>query len=174
MGHKTQRRDLFFTALYSFHKGYWYSIPDIIWRQLHKFWEGVHQRAVDTSRSWGLSFPFIITFMLRKKGIKGTAADGPISVHPYFGRIQWSQIYSHMPRGHRARAADKPEMMDIEEPAAQPEAAIEPDAADDHYQEGEEYEETITISASNLVALQDTLDDMRFKIDNIERDARQA
>ena len=68
--------------------------------------------------------------------------------------------------------------MDIEEPAAQPEpsaqpeAAIEPDAADD--EEGEEYTDTITISASDLVALQDTLDDMRFKIDNIERDARQA
>ena len=84
-----------------------------------------------------------------------------------------------MPRVHRARAADEPEMMDIEklaaqpEPPAQPEVAVEPNATDDE-DEGEEYEETITISASNLVALLDTLDDMRFKIDNIERDAHQA
>ena len=84
-----------------------------------------------------------------------------------------------MPRGHQARVADEPEMMDIEEPAAQPEpstqpkAAVEPDAADDE-EEGEEYEEKITISVSDLVTLQDTLDDMRFKIDNIERNACQA
>jgi hypothetical protein len=45
LGHKTQRRDLFLTALYAFHKGYWCSIPNIIWRQLHKLWEGVHSRA---------------------------------------------------------------------------------------------------------------------------------
>jgi hypothetical protein len=31
LGHKTQRRDLFLSALYSFYKGYWCSIPDIIW-----------------------------------------------------------------------------------------------------------------------------------------------
>jgi hypothetical protein len=30
LGHKTQRRDLFLSALYSFYKGYWCSIPDII------------------------------------------------------------------------------------------------------------------------------------------------
>jgi hypothetical protein len=42
LGHKTERQDLFLTALYSFHKGYWCSIPEIIWRQLHKFWERVH------------------------------------------------------------------------------------------------------------------------------------
>ena len=113
--------------------------------------------------------------MLQKKGIKGTAADGPNFDHPHFGRIQWNQSYSHMPRGHRARATDEPEMMDIEkpatqpEPSAQPEAAVEPDAVDDE-EEGEEYEETITINASDLVALQDTLDDMQFKIDKyIER-----
>jgi hypothetical protein len=141
--------------------------------------EGVHQQATDTTKSWGLPFPFLITFMLWKKGIKGIAADGPISDHPHFRQIQWNQSYSHMPRGHRARATDEQDMMDIEEPAAQPEpsaqpeAAVDPDAADDK-EEGEEYEETITISASDLVALQDTLDDMRSKIDNIERDAHQA
>jgi hypothetical protein len=53
LGHKTQRRDLFLTALYSFYRGYWCSIPEIIWTQLYKFWEGVHQRAAETSPEAG-------------------------------------------------------------------------------------------------------------------------
>jgi hypothetical protein len=75
-----------------------------------------------------------------------------------------------MPRGHQARAADELEIMDMDEPAApEPvELAVEPDAADE---EEEEYEEMITIRASDLLALQDSLDDMLFKITNIERDA---
>ena len=32
LGHKTQRRDLFLSALYLFHRGFWCSIPEIIWR----------------------------------------------------------------------------------------------------------------------------------------------
>jgi hypothetical protein len=37
LGHKTQRRDLFLSALYAFHRGFWCSIPEIIWRQIQKF-----------------------------------------------------------------------------------------------------------------------------------------
>jgi hypothetical protein len=33
---------------------------------------------------------------------------------------------------------------------------------------------TVTLKATDVYALQDPLDDMRFKIANIERDARQA
>jgi hypothetical protein len=32
LGHKTQRRDIFLSALYSFHRGFWCSILEIIWR----------------------------------------------------------------------------------------------------------------------------------------------
>jgi hypothetical protein len=32
LGHKTQWRDLFLSALYAFHRGFWCSIPEIIWR----------------------------------------------------------------------------------------------------------------------------------------------
>jgi hypothetical protein len=68
-----------------------------------------------------------------------------------------------MPQGHQARAANEPEMMDMDEPAVpepvEPliEPAIEPDAVEE---EEEEQEETITIRASDLIALQDNLDDM--------------
>jgi hypothetical protein len=41
-GHKTQKRDMFLSALYAFHRGFWCSILEIIWRQIQKFWEGVH------------------------------------------------------------------------------------------------------------------------------------
>ena len=37
MGHKTLRRDMFLNALYSFHRGFWCSILEIIWRQIYKF-----------------------------------------------------------------------------------------------------------------------------------------
>jgi hypothetical protein len=63
--------------------------------------------------------------MLRKQGIKGTPDDGPITEHPQFSRILWNQSYSHMPRGHWARAADEPEMMDMDEPVAEPHVANE-------------------------------------------------
>jgi hypothetical protein len=78
-----------------------------------------------------------------------------------------------MPRGHRARPADEPEMMDMDEPAApEPvEPAIEPGAV---AEEEEEYEETITIRALYLLTLQDSLDEIRFRIANIERDEHQA
>jgi hypothetical protein len=64
-------------------------------------------------------------------------------------------------------------MMAMDEPVAlEPvEPPVEPDTTDE---EEEEYEETITFRASDLIALQCSLDDMRFKIINIERDARQA
>jgi hypothetical protein len=82
-----------------------------------------------------------------------------------------------MPQRHRAKATNEPEMMDMDEPVApepiEPpvEPAIEPDAANE---EEEEYKETITIRALDLLALQHSFDDMRFRIANIERGARQA
>jgi hypothetical protein len=80
--------------------------------------------------------------MLRKQGIKGTPDDGPITKHPQFSRIQWNQIYSHMPRGHRARAAEEPEMMDMDKPVEPPVDPIaEPDVADE---EEAKYEDMVT------------------------------
>jgi hypothetical protein len=92
--------------------------------------------------------------MLQKKGIKGTSADGPITEHPQFGRIQWNQSYSHMPQGHRARVADEPKLMDMDEEVAttaKPKAMAEEKA---------EQEETITISTADFYALQETLVDI--------------
>jgi hypothetical protein len=40
-------------------------------------------------------------------------------------------------------------------------------------EEGEDYEETIMLRASDFVAFQDILEDMRFQIANVQRDARQ-
>jgi hypothetical protein len=98
LGHKTQRRDLFLSALYAFHRGFWCSIPEIIWRQIQKFWDGVHHRGAEHMKTWGLPFPFLVTHILKKKGIKGDSTDGPITESPYFGPIQWRQSLSHMPK----------------------------------------------------------------------------
>jgi hypothetical protein len=89
LGHKTQRRDLFLSALYAFYRGFWCSIPKIIWRQIQKFWDGVHHRGAEHTKTWGLPFPFLVTHIQRKKGIKGDSTDGPITESPYFGTIQW-------------------------------------------------------------------------------------
>jgi hypothetical protein len=89
LGHKTQRRDMFLSALYVFHRGFWCSIPKILWRQIQKFCEGVHHRGAEHMKTWGLPFPFLITHILRKKGIKGSPADKPITESPYFDHIQW-------------------------------------------------------------------------------------
>ena len=70
-----------------------------------------------------------------------------------------------MPWGHQARAVNKPKMIDMDEPAEPKpvEPPIQPLAElDIGDEEEEEYEETVTIRASNFPALQDTLDDMRF------------
>jgi hypothetical protein len=125
------------------------------------------------TKTWGLPFPFLITHILRKKGIKGTPADGPITESPYFGRIQWNQSLSHMPRAAPAPALE-PELelepMDIPEIAAEPERAAE---QKEQPKEEEEYEETITLRALDFVHLQDTLVDMRSQIADLQRDARQ-
>ena len=92
----------------------------------------------------GITVPVLHHLYASEEGHKRHCSKwaGSISDHPHFGRIQWNQSYSHMPQGHRARAADEPEMMSIEEPAAQPEpsaqpeAAVEPDKVDDE-EEGE-------------------------------------
>jgi hypothetical protein len=122
LGHRAQRRDMFLSALYAFHKGFWCSIPEIIWRQIYKFWEGVHHRVAKHTRTWGLPFLFVITHILRKKGIKGNAIDGPITEHPWFERIQWNQSCSHMPRvavAPQPKPKLEPEPMDIHEMAAE-------------------------------------------------------
>jgi hypothetical protein len=55
-------------------------------------------RKANNTKSWGLPFPFLLTHILKKKGIKGTPEDGPVSEHPFFGRNQWNHSQSHMPR----------------------------------------------------------------------------
>jgi hypothetical protein len=151
---------MFLSALYVFHRGLWCSIPEIIWRQIQKFWERVHHRVAEHTKTWGLPFSFLITHILRKKGIKGTPEDGPITESLCFGPIQWCQSLSHMPRAAPEPAPQlqpKPEPMDIPKMATKPERAAE---QEDQLDEGEEYEEGIMIRASDLLQFQDTLLDI--------------
>jgi hypothetical protein len=60
-------------------------------------------RKTSTTKSWGLPFPFLLTYILKKKGIKGTPKDGPVTEHPFFSRNQWNHSQSHMPRGVRIK-----------------------------------------------------------------------
>ena len=121
---KTQRRDQFLQALYTFYKGHWYSIPSIIWNQINKFWEGVHWHKATNANAWGLPFSFLLTHILKKNGVKGTPKDGLVTEHPFFGRNQWNHSQSHMPLGIRApvpmvERMEDVDHMEVEEPAAQ-------------------------------------------------------
>jgi hypothetical protein len=74
---------------------------------------------------------------LRKKRIKGSPTDGPITESPYFGYIQWNQSLSHMPRDAPAPEPElEPEPMDIPEMAAEPKRATE---QEEQPEEEEEY-----------------------------------
>jgi hypothetical protein len=176
LGHETQRWYLFLSALYLFHRGFWCSISEIIWRQIQKFCEEVHHRGAEHTKTWGLPFPFLITHILRKIGIRGTPMDGPITESPYFGPIQWRQSLSHMPRAAPEPApelqpepepAPEPEPMDIPEMAAEHEMAVESERATDQEEQPEEYEEGIMLRASDLLHFQDTLVDIRSQIGDI-------
>ena len=75
--------------------------------------------------------------------------------------------------------------MDMDAIAAEQEMAAEPKMAAQYEEEAqqeaeaedepdeEEYEEMITLNTANIHALQDTLEDIRFQISDIQRDARQ-
>jgi hypothetical protein len=129
----------------------------------------MHHRSAEHTKTWGLPFPFLITHILRKKGIKGNATDGPITESPYFSCIQWNQSLSHMPR---AAPAPEPEPMDIPEMAAEQDIAAKPEGAAKQEEQPEEeneeeYEETITLRASDFVHFQNILEDMRFQITDL-------
>jgi hypothetical protein len=82
LGHKTQRRDMFLSALYSFHKGYWCSIPEIIWRQIYKFWEGVHHRVAKPTRTWGCHSLFSSLTCFERRALKAMQQMGQsLSIH---------------------------------------------------------------------------------------------
>jgi hypothetical protein len=108
--------------------------------------------------------------MLRKKGIKGNVTDGPIIEHPRFGRIQWNQSCSHMPK---VAPETEPEMMDMDEPAA-PAEPVEPKERRQKISKKKKSMKRQSRSEPQILhALQDTLEDMRFQIISIQRDARQ-
>jgi hypothetical protein len=96
---------------------------------------------------WGLPFPFLITHILRKIGIRGTPTNGPITESPYFGSIQWRQSLSHMPRAAPELApqlqpqpepAPEEQPMDIPETVAAYEMTFEPQREAE--EQPEEYE----------------------------------
>jgi hypothetical protein len=68
---------------------------------------------------------------------------------------------------------DEPVVLEpiVPEPAAPETATPEPAKPPVEPEEEEEYEETIMLRASDFVAFQDILGDMRFQIANIQRDA---
>jgi hypothetical protein len=72
----------------------------------------------------GAPFLFLLTHILKKKGIKGTLEDGPVTEHPFFDRNEWNHSQSHMPKGVRIQiladeGGEEAEHMDEDAPAPQ-------------------------------------------------------
>jgi hypothetical protein len=68
------------------------------------------------------------------------------------------------------------EMMDVDELVVLKTSApepVEPPVEPEIEKDEEDYEETITLKASDFVASQDILEDIIFQIANVQRDARQ-
>jgi len=59
--HKTQRIGDVLAALYAFEKKYWVRIPELIWRQLHKYWEDMIEKRMSSAAQRPLPFPYLIT-----------------------------------------------------------------------------------------------------------------
>jgi hypothetical protein len=59
-------------------------------------------RGVEHTKTWDLPFPFLISHILRKKGIKGSSTDKPMTESPYFGRIQWNHSCPTCPKPHQS------------------------------------------------------------------------
>jgi hypothetical protein len=67
---------------------------------------------------------FLLTQILKRKGIKGTPKDGPVTEHPFFGRNQWNHSQSHMPKEVRVEiqadeGGEEAEHMEEDAPALQ-------------------------------------------------------
>jgi hypothetical protein len=49
LGHKTLRIGDVLAALYAFERQYWVSIPELIWRQMHKCWEDMKEKRLTSA-----------------------------------------------------------------------------------------------------------------------------
>jgi hypothetical protein len=81
-------------------------------------------RKATTTKSWGLPFLFLLIYILKKKGIKGTLKDGQVKENPFFSRNQWNHSQSHMARGVRVQilaneGGEEAEHMEEDAPALQ-------------------------------------------------------
>jgi hypothetical protein len=98
LGHKTQRIGDVLAALYAFERNYLVSIPELIWRQLHKCWEDMIEKRLVSAAQRPLLFPCLITKLIVSSGIpilERALLDRNI---PVFGLAQWTQSISHMPQ----------------------------------------------------------------------------
>lgn len=67
-GHKDERQGHYLKAFYKIEKGYWVSVPDLIWAEMDKLHKGLVVTQTQKSESWALPFPSLITKLLLDQG----------------------------------------------------------------------------------------------------------
>ena len=95
-GHKDQRRLPFLSALYSFHKGYWVSIPDLIWQEMFKFYDRVTTRKLSKCADQALPFPSFITSLLRDQNFPIARTEEVDETIDTFGASRWNASVGKM------------------------------------------------------------------------------
>jgi hypothetical protein len=161
LGHKTRRSGSFLEALYAFHSNHWFSVPELIWGQLYKCWEGLLSRRTQVASMWALPFPALITRILLENGVEPREGDYTDSIFLQFSLPQWNQSTSHMRQQAPAMAPDAMEE-DQGKDNAEEEAVqhMDDDAAYGH--------EPITQVEFRI--LSDEVAQLHFEIANLHRD----
>ncbi|CAL5348595.1 unnamed protein product [Camellia sinensis] len=67
-GHKDECQGHYLKAFYKIEKGYWVSVPDLIWAEMDKLHKGLVVTQTQKSESWALPFPSLITKLLLDQG----------------------------------------------------------------------------------------------------------
>jgi hypothetical protein len=105
-GHKTHRIGDLLAALYAFHKRYWFSAPQLIWKQMFKCWEDKVDKGLIGPNRPALPFPFLVTKLVLSKGLALSEDDFLTYEFPVFGYNQWTLSISHLPRRDPVGAPD--------------------------------------------------------------------
>ncbi|KAI8526663.1 hypothetical protein RHMOL_Rhmol12G0013500 [Rhododendron molle] len=91
-GHHEERNGTILEALYAFHKGYEVSIPDLIWREMLKFYEASKVRQTPSALARALPFPTVITSLVRQYYDIPRDEDEVCSFR-YFDQFRWETSF---------------------------------------------------------------------------------
>ncbi|XP_059640440.1 uncharacterized protein LOC132282705 isoform X1 [Cornus florida] len=101
IGHKVQRGQEFLLALYATHTGVWFSVPALIFNQMHKYRQHLVASGDPNAKKWKLPFPYLITQLLVLRRFVVDNDEISEAQRVTFGLAQWNLSLSHMPNAKK-------------------------------------------------------------------------